>query len=305
MTSALNRQTAASALSRAITIGARLASRPTGRPAGLARQRGTTQQGLGQGELDVGRVGRGPDQERAVLVRPVDVVHDAHRRTGRGLLRQAHLEGGRVVHRDDRVLGAGQAERAALHAVVERLDVVAPEQAGGEGGVEGREGRGDLGLQDRRVVDRLQRAGTQRAGDARARPRYSGASARSRRSGCPGHRRRSRGRPRSCPGRSGSPPASVIGQISCASGSLVVRGLATLGNCIGSVAAQEVGLLDLLVLQRDSPQVVMRDRLGLVDVGKPLATGGEHPGREHCRPKPPVPAYGQSHGQPSLTKIAM
>ena len=30
MTSALNRQTAASALSRAMTIGARLASRPTG-----------------------------------------------------------------------------------------------------------------------------------------------------------------------------------------------------------------------------------------------------------------------------------
>ncbi len=33
MISALNRQTAASALSRAITIGARLASRPTGGPA--------------------------------------------------------------------------------------------------------------------------------------------------------------------------------------------------------------------------------------------------------------------------------
>ena len=110
MTSALNRQTAASALSRAITIGARLASRPTGRPGCLARQRGTSQQGLGQRELDVGRVGRRPDQERAVLVRPVDVVDDAQGRTGFRLFRQAHLERGRVVHRDDRVLGAGEVE---------------------------------------------------------------------------------------------------------------------------------------------------------------------------------------------------
>ena len=92
MTSALNRQTAASALSRAITIGARLASRPTGLAGRLAGQRSTTQQGLGQGELKVGRVSRGPDQERAVLVRPVDVVHDAEGRTGLGLLREADLE---------------------------------------------------------------------------------------------------------------------------------------------------------------------------------------------------------------------
>ena len=71
----------------------------------------------------------------------------------------------------------------------------------------------------------------------------------------------------------------VIGQISWASGSLVVRGLATLGNCIVQRAAQELGLLDLLIFQRDPPHVVMRDRLGLVDVGKSLATGGDHPGR--------------------------
>ena len=88
---------------------ARLASRPTGLAGGLAGQRGATQQGLSQGELKVGGVGRGPDQERAVLVRPVDVVHDADRATGLRLLRQAGLERQRVVHRDDRVLGSGQA----------------------------------------------------------------------------------------------------------------------------------------------------------------------------------------------------
>ena len=42
-------------------------------------------------------------------------------------------------------------------------------------------------------------------------------------------------------------------------------------------AAQELGLLDFLVLQRDSAQVVVRDRLGLVDVGKPLTTGRRSP----------------------------
>ena len=62
MTSALNRQTAASALSRAITIGARFASRPTGRAGLLARQRGATHEGLGQGHLDV----RGVDRRRDV-----------------------------------------------------------------------------------------------------------------------------------------------------------------------------------------------------------------------------------------------
>ena len=72
----------------------------------------------------------------------------------------------------------------------------------------------------------------------------------------------------------------VIGQTSCASGSLVVRGLATLGNCICSELVEQIGLLDFLVFQRDSPQAVMRDRLGLVDVGKSLTTGGDHPGRK-------------------------
>ena len=36
-----------------------------------------------------------------------------------------------------------------------------------------------------------------------------------------------------------------------ASGSLVVRGLATLGNCILQRTAQQIGLLDFLVFQRD------------------------------------------------------
>ena len=36
------------------------------------------------------------------------------------------------------------------------------------------EGRGDLGFEDRRVVDRLKGAGTQRAGDARAGPGVKG-----------------------------------------------------------------------------------------------------------------------------------
>ena len=55
MTSALNRQTAASALSRAMTIGARLASRPTA--AGLAAAVPPSK-GWVKLELGVGRVGR-------------------------------------------------------------------------------------------------------------------------------------------------------------------------------------------------------------------------------------------------------
>ncbi len=39
------------------------------------------------------------------------------------------------------------------------------------------------------------------------------------------------------------------------------------------VAAEEIGSLDLLVLERDSPEIVMRDRLGLIEVGKSLTTG--------------------------------
>ena len=61
------------------------ADRPGG---GLVGQGCASQEGLSQGELKVGGVGRGPDQERAVLVGPGDVVDDAELRTGFGLFRE-------------------------------------------------------------------------------------------------------------------------------------------------------------------------------------------------------------------------
>ena len=59
---------------------------------GLARERCTAQEGLSQGELKIGRVSRGPDEERAILVRPGDVVDDADGSTGLGLLGEAGLK---------------------------------------------------------------------------------------------------------------------------------------------------------------------------------------------------------------------
>ena len=82
----------------------------------------------------------------------------------------------------------------------------------------------------------------------------------------------------------------VIGQTSSASGSLVVRGLATLGICIVKLLLRNSACLTSLSSKRRRTHGVMGDRLGLVDVGKPLATGGEHPGRQHGRLSPPVPA---------------
>ena len=149
---------------------------------------------------------------------------------------------------------------------------VAPEDAGREGGVELGEGGGDLGLLDGWVIDRLKRAGTQGAGHAALAPVFKGVGSKP---------------PIGMPW---APKAmtrtiselsrpiriacwSVIGQISCASGSLVVLGLASFGSCSGMVALRRSALLDVLVLQRDSPEVVMRDRLGLIEVGKSLAPG--------------------------------
>ena len=132
---------------------------------GLSRKRSRPQEGLSQGELKVGGIGRGPDEERAVLVRPRDVVDDSDRSTVLGLLRESGLKTERVVHGDDGELGSGQGERSALHAVVEGLNGIAPEDAGGEGGIELGESRGDLGFLDGRVIHRLERAGTEGAGD--------------------------------------------------------------------------------------------------------------------------------------------
>ena len=63
--------------------------RPTGC---LPRQRRTTHEGLGQGHLDVRGVDRGVSQEGAVLIQPVDVVHDADLGSGRRVLLQSDLE---------------------------------------------------------------------------------------------------------------------------------------------------------------------------------------------------------------------
>ena len=91
---------------------------------------------------------------------------------------------------------------------------------------------------------------------------------------------------------------SVMCQISSASGFSVVRGWAILGSGGGQVAG-EVGLLDLLVLGGDRPHVVVGDRLGLVDIGQPLAAGGAAQGHRR-RQGVPVRELGQSHGQSIL-----
>ena len=182
------------------------------------------------------------------------------------------LPGDRVVHGDDGELGSGQAERAALHAVVKGGCVVSPEDAGGEGGVEAREGRGDLGFEDCRVVDRLQGAGTQGAGDARARPRIE--------------RGWLEAADRDALGTEGD-HAHDLGVIETDPDRLLERHRPDF-LCLGVVrrpglgqprklkrhrGGKEIGSLDLLVLERDSPEIVMRDRLGLIEVGKSLTTG--------------------------------
>src|SRR5262249_32278785 len=140
----------------------------------LVGQGSASQQGLRQGELEISGVSRGPNQERAILIRPRDVVDDAELRTHFRGFRETSLPGDGVIDGDDRKFGAGQAERAALDAVIEGRGVVSPKDAGCEGGVEVGEGRGDLSFEECRVVHRLQGTGTQGAGYARARPRIQG-----------------------------------------------------------------------------------------------------------------------------------
>ncbi len=138
MTSALNRQTEASALSRAITIGGPVGleadRRAVGRPP-AGRCRATAGSEL---KLDVGRVGRRGDVGRAVRVEVVDVMRHAEQGTGGRPLLKAGLEGGGVLVEDEREPGPGE-EGAGRDRVVERGDAVAPEHAGGEVGVEDRE----------------------------------------------------------------------------------------------------------------------------------------------------------------------
>ncbi len=159
MIAALKFQTDASALSRAMTMLARLASRP------LGFWRGAAQQRLGDRELGVGGVGRREDVGRAVRVQVADVVLELEDGTGGGPLLQGGLEGRGVLVEDDRVAGPG-GDDAGGDRVVDRGRAVAPEDAGGEVGVEDGQGGGDLRLLDRRVVHRREGPGTERAGDA-------------------------------------------------------------------------------------------------------------------------------------------
>jgi hypothetical protein len=239
---------------------------------GLSGQRGRSQQGLGQSELNIGGIGGWPDEERAILVGPGDIMDDSDGSTGLGLLGKSGLKTERVVHGDDGELGSGQGERSTLHAVVKGLNGITPEDTGGEGGVELGESRRDLSFLDGGVINRLQRAGTEGAGDTCACTGVQGSGFEA--------------TDRDALGAEGN-HANDLGIIQTDPDCLLelerpdllrfgVIGRARLGDSRHLERhgrAQEIGSLDLLVLKRDPPQVVVGDGLGLIEVGKSLAPG--------------------------------
>ena len=136
-----------------------------------------------------------------------------------------------VLVEDDRELRRRRVNVPAEMALLNGATAVPPEQAGGEVGVEGREGGGDLGLLDRRVVDRGQRAGPRARSPAG--PVFNGVGSKppTGMPWAPSEMTRTTSE-LSRPIRIAS--WRVICQISCASGSLVVRGRVDLGHGDGS-----------------------------------------------------------------------
>src|SRR5262249_48019230 len=88
-----------------------------------------------------------------------------------GLLRESGLKRGRVVQRNDGEPGSREGERSTQDAVIKWRDVSAPEYACRKGRVECRKSRRDLRFQDRRIVNRLESARTQGAGNPSRGPR--------------------------------------------------------------------------------------------------------------------------------------